>query len=633
MYTADIESIVDGGGPAFALLYRPRSGCRGRIELLVGDPGRVDRIADLPLRPLAGGTDCPELIAVLPYRQLVERGIACVDDGTPLPTIRVRARSTVPHDEALRLLPDDEAVLGPGEFDLSDDAYGAVVRRIVSDEIGHGAGSNFVIRRSFRTVVANPSRRLALAIFRRLLATERGAYWVFVVHWDGRTLVGASPECHLRLAGGVATMNPISGTYRYPGGGPTTEGLLEFLADRKETEELLMVVDEELKMMAQLCREGGRVLGPRLRSMSRLAHTEYVISGRTRLDARTLLRETMFAPTVTGSPLASACRVISAYEGTGRGYYGGVLALLGQANGQRTLDSTILIRTADLSPDGRMEIGVGATLVRTSDAVAEVAETRAKAAALVAALGAAPGPSGSASRAWQSDRRVRRALAARNEGLSVFWRGAETSRALPSRSLAGRRVLVVDAEDSFTAMLATQVRTLGPVVDVQRVGEPWRSGYDAVIVGPGPGDPRDGTDTRIARLRELTGTLLAARMPLLAVCLGHQTLAGVLGLPLVRLAVPTQGTQRRIVLFGQSERVGFYNTFVARSDTDALVCPITGDPVDVLRDPATNDVYALSKPGVRSVQFHVESFLTEHGPEILLRLLTSVMAPAESNRS
>ena len=78
-------------------------------------------------------------------------------------------------------------------------------------------------------------------------------------------------------------MNPISGTYRYPPAGPHPPGVLDFLADRKEADELYMVVDEELKMMARICSGGGRMLGPDLKEMARLAHTEYLIEGRTEL--------------------------------------------------------------------------------------------------------------------------------------------------------------------------------------------------------------------------------------------------------------------------------------------------------------------------------------------------------------
>ena len=125
-------------------------------------------------------------------------------------------------------------------------------------------------------------------------------------------------------------MNPISGTYRYPAGGPTLAGVKEFLADRKETDELYMVLDEELKMMARICEGGGRVAGPYLREMARLAHTEYFIHGRSDRDVRDILRETMFAPTVTGSPLESACRVISRLRAAGPRLLRGVAALIGR---------------------------------------------------------------------------------------------------------------------------------------------------------------------------------------------------------------------------------------------------------------------------------------------------------------
>src|SRR5690606_26981262 len=121
-------------------------------------------------------------------------------------------------------------------------------------------------------------------------------------------------------------------------------GITGFLADRKEAEELYMVLDEELKMMARVCDAGGRVRGPYLKEMARLAHTEYFIEGRGARDPREILKETMFAPTVTGSPLENACRVIARYEPEGRGYYSGVVALVGRDTaGRRTLDSAILI--------------------------------------------------------------------------------------------------------------------------------------------------------------------------------------------------------------------------------------------------------------------------------------------------
>lgn len=57
-------------------------------------------------------------------------------------------------------------------------------------------------------------------------------------------------------------MTPISGTYRYPSSGPTREGLLDFLSNEKEKDELSMVLDEELKMMTRICDADVKAFGP-----------------------------------------------------------------------------------------------------------------------------------------------------------------------------------------------------------------------------------------------------------------------------------------------------------------------------------------------------------------------------------
>ncbi|WP_260723390.1 anthranilate synthase family protein [Dactylosporangium roseum] len=598
---------------AFALVCRGRG---DRLEILTGAPVTAAGIADLPVgdRPV---------FAAVPYRQIAERGLPCVDDGAPLLAFRVDRHRELPLRRALARLPDAPVRLAGGGFDLGDDEYAGVVRAVVAGDIGGGTGSNFVIRREYRAALADRPGRAALALFRRLLVAERGAYWTFLVHCAGRTLVGASPECQARLAGGTATMNPISGTYRYPPGGPTRAGLLEFLADRKEAEELFMVVDEELKTMARVCTGGGRLRGPWLRPMSRLAHTEYLIEGPSALDPRAVLLETMPAPTVTGSPIAAACRVVAAHERTGRGYYGGAVAIIGRD----TLDSALLIRTADIDAAGRVRIGVGATLVRHSDPAAEAAETRAKAAALLGGWPPAPAPVPTAAAFGADPAGLLPELAARNTGLSHFWRGGRTDGA--GTWLAGRRILVVDAEDDFTAMLARLVRALGPAVRIERYDTARLDGHDAVVVGPGPGDPTDRDDPRIARLHAITRELLTAGTPFLAVCLGHQVLADELGLPIRRLARPEQGVQRVVPPYG---RVGFYNTFVAVSGADTFRSPVTGAPVTALRDPDTGAVHTLAMPRVRSMQFHVESVLTEHGPAILRDMLADVLNPPSPRR-
>ncbi|EDY52503.1 anthranilate synthase [Streptomyces clavuligerus] len=340
----------------FALLHRRTPGrapgAADTVDLLTGPVHTYGTLAGLPVR------DTP-VLALVPFRQIRERGFQVRDDGTPLSALLAEESAALPLADVLDALPAHPVRVADGAFDVPDEEYAEIVRRVITEEIGRGEGANFVIRRTFTGRIDGFGRADALALFRRLLAGERGAYWTFVVHTGERTLVGASPEVHVRMSGGTVVMNPISGTFRYPPGGPDAESLLRFLDDPKERDELSMVVDEELKMMCTVGDRGGVVVGPRLKEMAHLAHTEYELRGRTSLDVREVLRETMFAATVTGSPVQNACRVIERHETGGRGYYAGALALIERdADGGQRLDSPILIRTADIDPSGGVRVPV-----------------------------------------------------------------------------------------------------------------------------------------------------------------------------------------------------------------------------------------------------------------------------------
>lgn len=591
----DLTQLLNDDRP-FALLRRRTPGHdENTVEVFLGPVSTHDRLADLPA----------EGLALIPYRQIRERGFDVRDDGTPLAFLTPEESYGIPLADALDQLPAHDVRVEGGGFDVGDEAYGEIVGRVLREEIGRGEGANFVIRRTYEGEVPGYGRADALALFRRLLVGERGAYWTFVVHTGERTLVGASPEVHVRMSGGTVVMNPISGTYRYPAEGPTPEHLLDFLADGKEIEELSMVVDEELKMMCTVGDMGGVVVGPRLKEMAHLAHTEYELRGRSSLDVREVLKETMFAATVTGSPVQNACRVIERHEAGGRGYYGAALALLGHdSGGAQTLDSPILIRTADIDPAGRLRVPVGATLVRGSDPASEVAETRAKAAGVLAALGVRPSRPGDESTRPRlaDDPRVRAALDSRRTSLAPFWlRMQERSEELTGHAL------VVDGEDTFTAMLAHVLRSSGLEVTVRRYDEAeLREAVLAhegpVVLGPGPGDPSDMSDPKMRFLRALTAEALREnRHGVLGVCLGHELIAAELGLEIVRKEVPYQGAQTTVDLFGREETVGFYNSFVARCDDEAAA-ELGAHAVEVSRS-ASGEVHALrgsASPGSSS---------------------------------
>ncbi|MCW2837669.1 MAG: phnA 1, partial [Marmoricola sp.] len=423
------------------------------VTLVGGALSRLQKLADIPLEEGVpeDGRRFDRLVAV-PFRQVTERGFVAHDDGTPLAVVDIETEREIPLAELVAALPDEEVAFeDEGGFDTSDEDYAAIVDRIIRDEIGHGEGANLVVGRHYRAQLRDWNVAKALTVLRRLLTSERGAYWTYAFWTGDRFLIGASPERHVSVHGGDVRMNPISGTFRLRGleASERKARLLEFLADEKEIFELFMVVDEELKMMCDICHEGGQVLGPFLKPMTHLVHTEYLLAGRTRSDVRDVLRDTMFAATVTGAPVENACRLIRQYESEGRGYYAGALALIGRdESGAPTADSPIVIRTADVSPEGAMKVTAGATLVRDSDPAYEVAETLAKAGGILSAFGLVPGATGTPSDIADltQDEDVLVALNSRNRRLAKFWLTDQEGSA-PAPSLAGRTIAILHGED------------------------------------------------------------------------------------------------------------------------------------------------------------------------------------------
>ncbi len=610
--------------PAFALIRVRES---DTVTLVGGPRTDLEVLADIPVN---GGTERAwDHLVLVPYAQARERGFEAHQDGTPLSAIEIRHSAEVPLADLLEVLPDVPVEFDDrGGFETSDDEYADIVRQIIDDEIGQGEGANLVIGRHYRAKVADWGHDAALTVFRRLLERERGAFWTFLIFTGDRYLIGASPERHVSLEAGQVRMNPISGTFRMRGletHADKKRELLTFLQDEKEIYELFMVVDEELKMMCDICHEGGLVLGPYLKPMTHLVHTEYLLAGRTHRDVREVLRDSMFAATVTGSPVENACRLIKQYEPEGRGYYASVAALIGHdENGEQLADAPILIRTADVDLEGNLKVTAGATLVRDSDAMYETKETWAKAGGILSAFGlveSAPEPVEGFD-AFTREDEVIIALGSRNQRLSQFWL-TDQSGAAPVPSLVGKRVVILDGEDDFVNMLSHVFGVLGMTTDIVRHDhhtEGALDGYDLVVVGPGPGDPRDLDDPKMATLHGVVRGLLETERPFLAVCLGHQTLSHQVGLDLVFKDIVFQGTQSRLTVLDRPETVGFYNTFVAR-------VPETGLPegVSVEADPETGDIHLVAGPHYRGVQFHAESILTQNGFGILRDLVTELI--------
>jgi phenazine biosynthesis protein phzE len=558
-----------------------------------------------------------DTLSLIPFSQIREKGFEARQGDENLPCMSIESQQEVSVVDFLAWVPKAEIVLdGETRFDESEDAFREAVRRIVVDEIGEGEGANFVHPRTARAQLKGYSPAVALNLLKRLIQADYGTYWKYVFYDGQRTFVGSTPEKHLSVDKGRVVMNPISGTFRKAGfDSPKAlrQGLMDFLRDPKEINELFMVVDEELKMMSKRCEKGGMIVGPLLKEMSRLVHSEYLLVGESGRDVVDLLRESLFAATVTGSPVENACHIIARHESQPRRYYASSIALIGRdEDGEAFLDSPILIRSLEIDAQGAVQLRVGATLVRDSKPDDEVAETKAKSAAVLSALREEPVAQPRVLDQVQKDALVVERLFERNQKLSTFWFNKQD----PTEGhgpLEGALFELIDNEDDFLAMFGHMLAHLGARVNITS----WKHfdlskvSRDAVVVpGPGPGNPQKTDDPKMALNGRVIDQLLKEKRPFLAVCLGHQVLCQRLGLKMGKKAEVAQGVQKRVDYFGRQEDVGFYNTFCGFAD-------VTRPDLHYSADPSRGEIHALRGAHFASFQFHPESILTRNGYAIV----------------
>lgn len=212
------------------------------------------------------------------------------------------------------------------------------------------------------------------------------------LRFDDVALLSASPEQFLLVErdGTVAT-KPMKGTRPRSADDATDRALrAELSASDKERAENLMIVDlmrNDLGRIAEL----GSVRVPSLLEVEEYPHVHQLVStvtarlrpGLTAIDA---VRSAFPAGSMTGAPKESAMRILHGLEGGRRGIYSGAFGCLG-ADG--SADLAMVIRSIVLTPRGA-SIGTGGGITALSVPEEEVEETRVKARALLAVLGAAP---------------------------------------------------------------------------------------------------------------------------------------------------------------------------------------------------------------------------------------------------
>ena len=282
---------------------------------------------------------------------------------------------------------DSSDATGTGEANMSDEDYRQTVEafkeHIRAGDIYQGVPSRRV---SFDAAAGG------FPIYRRLRVSNPAPYMFFLRMLGpeiGMELAGSSPEPLVRVEGRRVFARPIAGT-RPRGQTEVRDRLLEheLLADPKEQAEHAMLVDLARNDLGRVCVPG-TVQTTELMQVERFSKVMHIVStveGDLREDRHPLdaLAATFPAGTVTGAPKRRAMELIAEREPTARGPYAGAVGYLTFAG---DLDFCITIRTGVVT-DGRVHVQTGAGVVADSDPETELAETKAKAAALLPAMDA-----------------------------------------------------------------------------------------------------------------------------------------------------------------------------------------------------------------------------------------------------
>ncbi|GGW80423.1 anthranilate synthase component I [Streptomyces lucensis JCM 4490] len=501
---------------------------------------------------------------------------------------RYAGRGTEGLDRATPLAPCGPPTEPSGPRDHAPGEYAELVRRA---KLRFRAGDLFEVvpGQSFHRRADTPPSR----VFRRLRERNPAPYGLLMNLADGEHLVGASPEMFVRVDARARTVEscPISGTIAR-GRDPLedAERIRTLLGSVKEESELTMCTDVDRNDKARVCVPGSvEVLARRqIERYSRLIHTVDHVRGRLlpERDALDAFLTHTWAVTVTGAPKRAAIAFVEEHERSPRRWYGGAVGRIGFDGG---LETALTLRTIQIR-SGVATVRAGATLLFDSDPQAEEDETVLKASALLDAVENADG-----------------AGSART--------GAGRPRAAGTWPAAGRgrRVLIVDHQDSFVHTLADYVRQTGAEVVTYRAGFPPELldtvRPDLLLLSPGPGRPAD---------HGMPGMLDAALLrglPVFGVCLGLQGIVEYFGGALGTLPRPWHGKPSSVELVGDGGTVfrGLPSRFRA-GRYHSLHADLATLPGELLVTARTADgtVMGVEHRGlpVAAVQFHPESIMT-----------------------
>ena len=187
-------------------------------------------------------------------------------------------------------------------------------------------------------------------------------------------------------------------------------------------------------------------------------------------------------------------------------------------------------------------------------------------------------------------------------------------------------ILLLDNYDSFTYNIYQLLSELGTEVEVIRhdcitVEEIRQRGYEALVISPGPGVPKE------AGISEDAIRQLGPELPVLGICLGHQAIGEVYGGKVVRAGAIVHGKSSALHHDGRGLYEGLpQNTPVARYHSLIVERESLPDCLEVASELEDGTIMGLrhKEYPVEGIQFHPESILTPEGHKMLANFLKSL---------
>jgi anthranilate synthase/aminodeoxychorismate synthase-like glutamine amidotransferase len=186
-------------------------------------------------------------------------------------------------------------------------------------------------------------------------------------------------------------------------------------------------------------------------------------------------------------------------------------------------------------------------------------------------------------------------------------------------------ILMIDNYDSFTYNLVQYLGAMGEDLRVYRndkisIEEIERLRPDRLLISPGPCTPKEA-GISVEAIRHFAG-----KLPILGVCLGHQSIGHAFGAEIVRAERLMHGKTSLIHHKGTGVFAGLPNPLRAIRYHSLIIEPSSLPPcLEVTAETAEGEIMGVRHKEfeIEGVQFHPESILTEHGMEMLQNFVSA----------